>query len=100
MNVLWMNRFADIRPMKSYRDAANAMGKVPDVLYTETSILPLALLQRLQKYFPFRQIKSADASVMAVRSIKSKYELEIMIKAGGFTGKYWNSGYRNSLKKE
>ncbi len=76
------SRFADIRPMKSYRDAANAMGKVPDVLYTETSILPLALLQRLQKYFPFRQIKSADASVMAVRSIKSKYELEIMIKAG------------------
>ena len=80
MNVLWMNRFL-ISPHENYRDAANAMGKVPDVLYAETSILPLALLQGC-KIFSFPQIKSADASVIAVRSIKSKYELEIMIKAG------------------
>jgi len=74
--------FPNIRPMKSYRDAASYMRNIPDVLYTETGIVPYAMLQRLQKYFPFKHIKSADQSIMAVRARKSKYELDIIIKAG------------------
>lgn len=90
--VFWVRRsyeramdeslFPDIRPMKSYRDAAAAMGKIPDNPYTEMEIVPLALYQRLQKYFPFRQVKSADSSIMAVRSKKSRFELETMIRVG------------------
>jgi Xaa-Pro dipeptidase len=90
--VFWVRRsyeravdeslFPDIRPMKSYRDAAAAMGKTPACLYTEMEIMPLALYQRIQKYFSFRQVRSADGSIMAVRSRKSRFELEIMLKVG------------------
>lgn len=76
------SQFPCIRSMRSYRDAAESMGRVPKVLYTETGILPFDLLQRLQRYFPFQQIESAEASIMEVRSIKSKYELEIMTEVG------------------
>ncbi len=90
--VFWVRRsyeramdeslFPYIRPMKSYREAAAFMGKAPDVLYTEMESVPLALYKRLQKYFSFQDVKSADTSIMAVRSIKSKYELNIMKQAG------------------
>lgn len=90
--VFWVRRsyeraqeeshFPCIRPMRSYRDAAEAMGKAPDIIHTETGIVPLSILQRLKKYFPFQQIEYADASIMAVRSIKSKYELNIMLEVG------------------
>jgi Xaa-Pro aminopeptidase len=74
--------FPDIRPMKSYRDAASAMGRIPDTIHTEMEILPLAVFQRLQRYFPFRGAKSADAQIMAVRARKSAYELDLMKKSG------------------
>lgn len=90
--VFWVRRsyeraldesyFPDIRPMRSYSDAASSISKVPDVLYTETGIVPYAMLQRLQKYIPFRQIKSADNAIMSVRAVKSGYELGIIKKAG------------------
>jgi Xaa-Pro dipeptidase len=74
--------FSNIRPMNSYRDAASFMGKVPDTIFTETESVPLALFQRVKKYFPFLEIRSADSQIMAVRSVKSKYELEIQKKVG------------------
>ena len=76
------SHFPCIRPMRSYRDASKYMGKAPEVIYTETSIVPLSIFQRLQKYFPFQETKSVDASIMAVRSIKSKYELDIITEVG------------------
>jgi Xaa-Pro dipeptidase len=74
--------FSDIRPMRSYRDAAAVMGKVPDTLYTEMDVLPLAAYQRLNKYFRFNTVLPADTQVMAVRARKSRYELEIMKQSG------------------
>jgi Xaa-Pro dipeptidase len=52
---------------------------VPDVLYTET-IPASCYAAKAAKIFSIPADKSADASIMAVRSIKSKYELEIMKK--------------------
>ncbi|NLC42987.1 MAG: aminopeptidase P family protein [Clostridiales bacterium] len=74
--------FTNIRPMNSYRDAASYMGKAPDVLYTEIESVPIALLQRVEKYFPYQKILSADSQIMATRSIKSTYELEILKRVG------------------
>jgi len=74
--------FPDIRPMKSYRDAAVAMGNCPTTLYTEMEVLPLAMFQRLQKYFSFHDSKPADAQIMAVRGVKSEYEIEILKRVG------------------
>ena len=74
--------FPDLRPMKSYRDVAAGMGHLPSTVYLETDTMPIAQLQRLQKYLPFTQVKSVDEQVSAVRSVKSRYELSLMEHAG------------------
>jgi len=90
--VLWVRRsyeraveeslFPLIKPMESYRDAAVEMKNLPDTVYLEKEIVPIAMLQRFQKYFPFSVIESADLQIGAVRSIKSKYELALMEQSG------------------
>lgn len=74
--------FTDIRPMNSYRDAAGYFDKIPGTVHLETEIVPLAMLQRIQKYFPFNTVKPADPQLSAARAIKSPYELDLMKRAG------------------
>jgi Xaa-Pro aminopeptidase len=90
--VLWVRRsyeraidesgFPRIEPMGSYRDAAQASGNFPDTVYLETELVPLALLQRLQKYFPFSHVRSLDSQMARIRAEKSTYELARMEQAG------------------
>ncbi|MDP3563133.1 MAG: M24 family metallopeptidase, partial [Methanoregula sp.] len=74
--------FPDIRVMKSYRDVSAGMGRLPSTVYLETDIMPIAQLQRLQKYLPFTDVKAVDEQVSAVRAVKSRYELSLMEHAG------------------
>lgn len=74
--------FPNIEPMNSFRDAAKNLSLLPDTVYLETEIVPLALYQRFQKHFPFKNVKSADAQICAVRAIKSEYELSLTREAG------------------
>ncbi|MDD2473393.1 MAG: M24 family metallopeptidase, partial [Methanoculleus sp.] len=74
--------FSDIRPMKSFRDAACGMGACPETVHVDTEVVPLALLERFRKYFPFREAGSLDTQAAAVRAKKSAYELAIMERAG------------------
>ena len=90
--VLWVRRsyeraldeslFPKIEPMSSFRDAAKGISGLPDTVYLETEVVPLALYQRFQKYFPFKNVKSVDAQICAVRAVKSEYELLLTRKAG------------------
>lgn len=91
--VLWVRRsyeravdeslFPRIMEMGSFRDAAADMGKgLPDVVYLETEIIPLAFYQRFQKYFPFKAVKSMDQQIASVRAVKSAYELSLMEQSG------------------
>ncbi|KAF5047905.1 putative peptidase [anaerobic digester metagenome] len=90
--VLWVRRsleraldeshFPDIRPMKSFRDAAAVMGATPGTVHVETEMVPLALLERFRKHFPIRETRSLDAQAAKVRSVKSAYELAILEEAG------------------
>jgi Xaa-Pro dipeptidase len=89
--ILWVRRsydrameeslFPHIRPMESYRDAAGSI-KMPETCYIEAEIIPVAFLQRFQRYFPFKNIKSADKQINKTRSVKSLYEISLMEKAG------------------
>lgn len=76
------SHFPLIKQMGSYRDAAEAMGTLPDTIYLETEIVPLAVYQRFQKHFPCARFKSVEFPVAAVRAIKSSWELELMEKSG------------------
>ncbi len=89
--VFWVRRsferaieesyFADIRQMESYRDIV-LYDEVPAAVYLETEIMPLAMLTRLMKYFPFSDAKPLDAQIAKVRSVKSEYELDLMKRSG------------------
>ncbi|AKB38444.1 Xaa-Pro aminopeptidase [Methanosarcina siciliae C2J] len=90
--TLWVRRsyeraldeslFPNIEPMKSFRDAAGDASKLPDAAYLETEVVPLALYQRFQKYFPFKNVKSVDSQIAAVRAVKSEYELSLTRESG------------------
>ena len=90
--VLWVRRsyeravdeslFPRIRPMESFRDAAASFKVLPDSVFLETEVVPLALHQRFQKHFPFKQVRPADGQIRAVRAVKSPFELELMKRAG------------------
>ncbi|MEN6513135.1 Xaa-Pro peptidase family protein [Methanoculleus sp.] len=90
--VLWVRRsyeraldeslFPDIRPMKSFRDAAAGMGACPATVHVEAEVVPLALLERFRKHFPFREAGSLDIQAAMVRAKKSAFELAIMERAG------------------
>lgn len=79
--------FPEIKQMQSYRDAAAFFSKIPETVYLETEIVPLAMYQRLNKYFPFKAVKSADAQLASVRAVKSPYELALMKKSGEVHGR-------------
>ena len=59
--VLWVRKsferaqdeshFPLIKPMGSFRDAAQAFNDIPDTIYLETEFVPLAFYKRFQKYF-------------------------------------------------
>jgi Xaa-Pro aminopeptidase len=68
--------------MNSFRDAAKSISELPDTVYLETEVVPLALYQRFKKYFPFKNVKSVDTQIATVRSVKSKYELSLTREAG------------------
>ncbi len=90
--ILWVRRsyeralneslFRNIKPMKSFRDPAKYMQYFPETVHIETEVIPLALYRRFQKHFPIKNYLGLDNSIAAVRSIKSKYELSIMRRAG------------------
>jgi len=90
--VFWVRRsmeraltesaFADIKPMNSFRDAAEKTGNIPATVFLETEAVPLAHYQRFQKYFPFSNVKPLDLQVASVRALKSPYELLLMEKSG------------------
>ncbi|WP_031514755.1 M24 family metallopeptidase [Desulfofalx alkaliphila] len=90
--VLWVRRsyeravdeslFPNIKPMNSYRDAAAAVSAFPQEVYMETEVVPLAMLQRFKKYFPVKEVKSLDAQLAAIRSVKSDYEQSLMLESG------------------
>ncbi len=74
--------FHGIRPMESYRDAAASLGRLPGTAHIEAEVIPLAMCERLKKYFGFTAFKSMDACISSARSVKSPYELGMMTKAG------------------
>ena len=74
--------FDNIKSMNSYRDAAGIIDKSPETVYLETEVVPIALYNRFQKYFPFKNYKPIDKVLATVRAVKSEYELSLMRKAG------------------
>jgi len=90
--TLWVRRsyqraqdeslFPFIKPMRSFRDARRDIETLPDTVYLETEVVPLAMYQRFTKHFPFNKFRSVDLQLAGVRAVKSNYELSFMRKSG------------------
>jgi len=90
--VLWVRRsyeraldeslFSPIKPMNSFRDAAQSIGKFSGEVYMETEIVPLALYQRFQRAFQITGVRPLDKEIAWVRAVKSPYELIRMEESG------------------
>ena len=90
--VLWVRRsveraldesfFPDIRPMRSFRDAAAGMGACPPMVHVDAEVVPLAHLERFRKHFPFVGTRSLDEQVAGIRSVKSAYEVSLLERSG------------------
>lgn len=74
--------FEGIQPMQSYKDAAKTAGAVCGKTYIETEIMTFAILERLKKYFEFEKIGSLDKTVLAIRAVKTPYELTALKESG------------------
>jgi len=74
--------FPDKRKMRSYRDIAAVSGRLPSTVYLETDLVPVSQLRRMQKHLPFTDVRSVDEQILAVRAVKSRYELALMEHAG------------------
>ncbi len=90
--VLWIRRsyeravneslFPLIKPMDSFKDAAAAYPEMPASVHIETEFIPIAFLQRFQKYFAIRNVLSLDFQIAYVRAVKSTFELDLMKRSG------------------
>lgn len=109
--VFWVRRsferaaaeslFPGIRPMKSFRDAAQGMpSAVPRrTIHLETESVPLALAQRFRKHFPCAEVASLDAPIARVRAVKSPYELAIMERCGEIHRRILEEGVPTLLRE-
>ncbi len=90
--VLWVRRSFEracaesllptLRPMNSFRDAAQSLSRIPETIHIEADVVPFGLVQRFRKHFPCREVAALDAQVAKVRAVKSPYELALMERAG------------------
>ena len=76
------SNFANIKAMRSYREAAAAYEHIPRVAYLEKDFLPMSLWERFSKYFVTEEVKPIAAIINELRWIKSAYELDQMRTAG------------------
>lgn len=75
--------FHNIRPIKSLRDAAQALGaSTRKSIHFETGLVPFGLIERVRCYFPCERIASLDRQIARIRSVKSPYELTRLELAG------------------
>lgn len=69
---------ANIYPMRSYRDIAEKFGQNMGNAYFETSIIPVAMLERFKKALNFESIKAVDAVILNQRAVKDAQEWALM----------------------
>jgi len=97
--TLWVRRsyerskveseFDDIRPMKSFRDIAATIDSLPDTLYIDAASATLEWFGLLKRYMPFNNTLPIDRVLLDIRAVKSKYELDLMKRAGEETDRLY-----------
>ena len=103
--VLWVRRnfvrasneshFSDIRPMRSFREAAAFYSHVPQVIYVETKKTTLDWMKLFHKHFPFETALPLD-DVMHLRLRKMPMKSRRWSVREVSMRRSWMSAHRNS----
>ncbi len=72
----------NIFAMNSYKDILAKLDGNLGKTYIETEKMPLAMLNRIQKYLPMEQVLALDKLLLKTRAVKSDYELEFIKESG------------------
>jgi len=72
-----------VYPMSSYRDIADFISPAFGNTYIEANLVPVAMLDRLKKYFQMDRLKPLDRIILGLRAIKSEQELALITRSGG-----------------
>ncbi|MDR1596828.1 MAG: M24 family metallopeptidase [Treponema sp.] len=72
----------EIIPITGYRDMAGKNGGRLGNVYVEGDTLPMAVLERLKKYFEIGRVNFLDTLVRTVRSVKSPCEIHWIKQSG------------------
>ena len=82
------SRFEKIVKINSFRDIAEDIGYEFQTVHIEKEVVPVAHLERFNKYFNAKKFKSLDMAVAKSRAVKTDFELELMKKAGEIHRKF------------
>jgi Xaa-Pro aminopeptidase len=92
----------DVVPLKSNREIPSLMqtrhGKVPRILGLELDVLPVRDYFRFQEIFPGIQFTDASSILRETRKIKSRFEIDLIRKAGEIGRKVYHEA-REILKE-
>ena len=72
----------NIIEMMSYRDMLSGLPEHLGVTYIDTEVMPLAMLERMRKYFHWSEILSLDRPMADLRAVKDSDELALLEEAG------------------
>jgi len=81
------SEFGDIRRMSGFRDVAQSYKSIPKTLYLDMSEASMQWYGFITKYMPFQKTLPVDAALLNLRAVKSRYEIELMRKAGSAVDK-------------
>lgn len=74
--------FEHIYGISTYRDILDVIPQNFGSTYLETEVVPVAVVERLRKYFTISQIHPLDKIILGIRSVKSDYELDVIAQSG------------------
>ena len=71
-----------IYKMNTYKDMRSVLPEDLGSTYVDTEVVPVALLERIRKYFVLGEIHSIDRILLGLRAVKSEYELTFIRESG------------------
>lgn len=91
--------FEKIIPIRSYKDMRAYLSENLGHVYIEKEIVPLAMLDRIQKYFKMEKISPLDGVLSALRAVKSDDEVELIRQSAYLHAKLMNEVVPSLLRE-
>jgi Xaa-Pro aminopeptidase len=76
------SKIGKIVKINSFRDIAEDIGNNFETVHIEKEVVPVAFIERFNKYFGIKNFKSLDMAVAKSRAVKTDFELSLMKRAG------------------